>query len=328
MIRNGVNAMFSSGPMISPDGNPENPWIPKSKAALRIWHALAVGAIGSIAMWMLMSKLATGKLPTDDKRSKFMAIPVGSGNGPIDKYRHSKLGNALWGNNQDVGYLNLYAFNPLMRRGAMALGIPGAYETLILGGSAGQAAEAAEKDAMNTLMHPFAGPIPRAAFTGAFGKELYLTALRDRAGKLGPSFMPAIPDKTKPGLPTIWRQALASAEELNAFGRTMADIAGINKDAAAKKKDEGNALLLWILNMSLLGTGMVGHESNPYARKKAIHQQKIAEDRARYLDEQSFRYNNRKMTDGERFDIGVRDIIGKRLTYAQLTGKTEEATAC
>jgi transposase-like protein len=41
----------------------------------------------------------------------------------------------------------------------------------------------------------------------------------------------------------------------------------------------------------------------------------------RYLDEQSFRYNNRKMTDGERFDIGVRDIIGKRLTYAELTGK-------
>jgi transposase-like protein len=47
----------------------------------------------------------------------------------------------------------------------------------------------------------------------------------------------------------------------------------------------------------------------------------------RYLDEQSFRYNNRKMTDGERFDIGVREIIGKRLTYAELTGKTEEATA-
>jgi transposase-like protein len=41
----------------------------------------------------------------------------------------------------------------------------------------------------------------------------------------------------------------------------------------------------------------------------------------RYLDEQSFRYNNRKMTDGERFDIGVREIVGKRLTYTELTGK-------
>ncbi|MDP8981910.1 MAG: hypothetical protein M3O35_15105 [Acidobacteriota bacterium] len=40
----------------------------------------------------------------------------------------------------------------------------------------------------------------------------------------------------------------------------------------------------------------------------------------RYLDEQSFRYNNRKLTDGERFDIGVREIVGKRLTWDRLTG--------
>ncbi|HTW64892.1 MAG TPA: IS1595 family transposase [Bryobacteraceae bacterium] len=44
----------------------------------------------------------------------------------------------------------------------------------------------------------------------------------------------------------------------------------------------------------------------------------------RYIDEQAFRFNNRKMTDAERFDIGVREIVGKRLTYAELTGKVEE----
>jgi transposase-like protein len=44
----------------------------------------------------------------------------------------------------------------------------------------------------------------------------------------------------------------------------------------------------------------------------------------RYIDEQAFRFNNRKMTDAERFDIGVREIVGKRLTYAELTGKTDE----
>ena len=43
----------------------------------------------------------------------------------------------------------------------------------------------------------------------------------------------------------------------------------------------------------------------------------------RYLDEQAFRYNNRKMNDGDRFDIVVRQIVGKRLTWDQLTGKTE-----
>jgi transposase-like protein len=41
----------------------------------------------------------------------------------------------------------------------------------------------------------------------------------------------------------------------------------------------------------------------------------------RYLDEQAFRYNNRKMNDGDRFDIVVRQIVGKRLTWNQLTGR-------
>jgi transposase-like protein len=44
----------------------------------------------------------------------------------------------------------------------------------------------------------------------------------------------------------------------------------------------------------------------------------------RYLDEQAFRYNNRKgLNDGERFDIAVRRIFGKRLTWYQLTGKVD-----
>jgi transposase-like protein len=42
----------------------------------------------------------------------------------------------------------------------------------------------------------------------------------------------------------------------------------------------------------------------------------------RYLDEQMFRYNNRKdMNDAARFDLAVRQIVGKRITFAQLTGK-------
>jgi transposase-like protein len=45
----------------------------------------------------------------------------------------------------------------------------------------------------------------------------------------------------------------------------------------------------------------------------------------RYLDEQAFRYNNRRdMTDSDRFDLAVRQIVGKRLTWAEVTGKTAE----
>lgn len=43
----------------------------------------------------------------------------------------------------------------------------------------------------------------------------------------------------------------------------------------------------------------------------------------RYVDEQAFRYNNRKpMDDKHRFSYVIRKIIGKRLTYKELTGKT------
>lgn len=43
----------------------------------------------------------------------------------------------------------------------------------------------------------------------------------------------------------------------------------------------------------------------------------------RYVDEQAFRFNNRlPMSDGDRFSYLIRKIVGKRLTYAELTGKT------
>lgn len=42
----------------------------------------------------------------------------------------------------------------------------------------------------------------------------------------------------------------------------------------------------------------------------------------RYIDEQAFRFNNRRdMDDGDRFDLAVRQIVGKRLTWAEVTGK-------
>lgn len=40
----------------------------------------------------------------------------------------------------------------------------------------------------------------------------------------------------------------------------------------------------------------------------------------RYLDEQSFRYNERKLTDAERFAKVLGSISGKRLTYARVKG--------
>jgi len=53
----------------------------------------------------------------------------------------------------------------------------------------------------------------------------------------------------------------------------------------------------------------------------------------RYVDEQAFRFNNRKhadgepMTDAQRFDIAVRQAIGRRLTWKELTGKESPTQA-
>ncbi len=42
----------------------------------------------------------------------------------------------------------------------------------------------------------------------------------------------------------------------------------------------------------------------------------------RYLDEQMFRYNNRRdMDNADRFKLALSQIVGKRLTYAEVTGK-------
>jgi transposase-like protein len=51
----------------------------------------------------------------------------------------------------------------------------------------------------------------------------------------------------------------------------------------------------------------------------------------RYVDEQAFRYNNRAtadnpLTDADRFALVLSQVSGKRLTYAELTGKVGETT--
>ena len=64
--------------------------------------------------------------------------------------------------------------------------------------------------------------------------------------------------------------------------------------------------------------------------KRAIHGTYVSVEPYhlfRYVDEQAWRYNNRQDADGEplndaqRFAIGMKQIVGKRLTYDELTGK-------
>jgi hypothetical protein len=52
----------------------------------------------------------------------------------------------------------------------------------------------------------------------------------------------------------------------------------------------------------------------------------------RYLDEQTFRFNNRAtkenpLNDADRFTLAMSQIVGKRLTYAEVTGKVNATQA-
>lgn len=67
------------------------------------------------------------------------------------------------------------------------------------------------------------------------------------------------------------------------------------------------------------------HLSGTYVAVEPFHMQK-------YLDEQVFKYNNRgskenPKNDADRFDLVLRNLVGKRITYKELTGKEGETAA-
>jgi transposase-like protein len=60
--------------------------------------------------------------------------------------------------------------------------------------------------------------------------------------------------------------------------------------------------------------------------KRCIHGTYVAIDEPhlqRYVDEEAFRFNERQLNDGQRFDTVLPGVVGKRLTYKTLTGQTQ-----
>jgi len=150
--------------------------------------------------------------------------------------------------------------------------------------------------------------------TGVKDKATVLGFLR-RGGEVRTEVIPnrkkktlqaIVQDQITPGA-AVYTDALASYEGLeNYFAHQVVDHAV----EYVKGRVHTNGLEnFW----SLLKRGIKG----TYVSVEPFHL-------ARYLDEQAFRYNFRKdMNDGDRFDLAVRQIVGKRLTYAELTGKED-----
>jgi transposase-like protein len=102
----------------------------------------------------------------------------------------------------------------------------------------------------------------------------------------------------------VFTDALKSYDGLNEFQHQVIDHA----EAYVNGNIHTNGLEnFWsLLKRSIHGT---------YVRVEPFHL-------FRYVDEQAFRYNNRNMTDIQRFVFVMRHIVGRRLTYKQLIGKT------
>jgi transposase-like protein len=135
-----------------------------------------------------------------------------------------------------------------------------------------------------------------------------------------------IPDRMKPTLHPIVRENVEPGAVLNTD--EMGGYKGLGSDYVHQIIDHavqyvnGRVHTNGMENFwSLLKRGLGG----TYVAVEPFHL-------FRYLDEQVFRYNNRatkekRVTDSDRFDKLVRKIVGKRLTFAELTGRLGTAEA-
>jgi transposase-like protein len=155
----------------------------------------------------------------------------------------------------------------------------------------------------------------RITGTGGKGKTIVFGAL-ERGGRVRAA---VVETRKKAGLQACVREhveagaalysdALASYNGLVEYAHKVVDHAETYVDGRVHTNGLEN---FW----SLLKRGISG----TYVSVEPFHL-------FRYLDEQMFRFNNRAtrdnpLTDADRFDLAVRNIVGKRITFAELTGK-------
>ena len=152
---------------------------------------------------------------------------------------------------------------------------------------------------------------------GPVGKSI-VSAVLERGGKVRATVIAnrkkkAIQDHVRANVEagsTVYSDELKSYEGLNEFTHQVINHAETYVDGQIHTNGCEN---FW----SLLKRGLNG----TYVSVEPFHL-------FRYVDEQAFRFNNRKdMDDSERFVTMMKNIVGKRLTYKELIGKEGETEA-
>jgi transposase-like protein len=156
----------------------------------------------------------------------------------------------------------------------------------------------------------------RITGTGGKDKTIVFGAL-ERGGKVRTV---VVADRKKSALQTTVREHVEAGAAL--YSDALRSYDGLAQEYAhrvidhAEKYVDGQVHTNGLENFwSLLKRGIAG----TYVSVEPFHL-------FRYLDEQVFRYNNRAtkdnpLNDADRFDMAVRKLFGKRLTFASLTGK-------
>lgn len=252
MVRNGVNAFLGTGPM------------PSRGLPLRLAQQLTSGAAGTVAAWSLAYRGYTGKWPWDDNKAKFLKIPVN------DSDRRSKLGRTLWGNGTETGYVDFGFWNPIIARGARALGVSGAFDAHMAGGNGRQTIEGAVPGPINAITHPFLGPPARALFVGVTGEEPYVTGVRDTEGRPGLQFLPGV-SKTD-SFPHV---GAAVRDVGGVLGRLGEATGFLPPEGIPEKGDKYMRMLT-----DLAVPGLVARASNPAAKARVMQNERRAVESA------------------------------------------------
>jgi transposase-like protein len=154
--------------------------------------------------------------------------------------------------------------------------------------------------------------------TGGAGKAIVMGLLDRKTKKVRLRHIPDVQQKTVQG---FVREHIEGGSYL--FTDAFAGYYGLDREYIHQVIDhaetyvQGNVHTNAIENFwSLLKRGLKG----TYISVEPFHL-------FRYLDEQAYRFNERTRNDGERFIGVLQGVMGKRVTYDKLIGKTEEAVA-
>lgn len=260
-IKRGIKTWTSIGP------NPTQSWRD------RLLHQLLVGGLVGTVLWALVYKHMTGRLPQKDRAARFGYVPI------PPEFRHTAVGNSLWGPGSKRGEVNLLFWNPDFSRGARLFGIPKGFENSTMGGNQEQIEEGAFVEMLNSFAQPVMGPVPRAALAGSLGIESYMTGARDDTGRVAPQFYRALPKKTGdyPFLGThlkgsaanaAWRLS-AAAKETNSFYHDVGQATGLFPKNPDEKDDNWQRSAI---NLAL--PGVFSSPRNPTASADYLRRQR------------------------------------------------------